>query len=155
MNEITDCQLASTSAMVVAQVMDDLNSMKNGTIRKRELKKALLTFNDEYQAEFDVDSIVQEVFKDNVTLDRSIIRREMKKNLDVQDSVTAEPIPDQIMRQLESIPNAIITFQDLNGAIEQVRKENGIFLTQAETSSMVESIFNSADDMHTGSVTRA
>jgi ATP-dependent Clp protease adapter protein ClpS len=80
--------------MVVAQVMDELNSMKNGTIRKRELKKALLTFNDEYQAEFYVDSIVQEVFKDNVTLDRSIIRRKMNKNLDVQDSVTAEPIPD-------------------------------------------------------------
>jgi hypothetical protein len=94
MNEITESELPSTSAMVVAQVMDDLNSMKNGTIRKRELKKALLTFNDEYQAEFDVDSIVQEVFKDKTTLDRSIIRREMKKNLDVQDSITAEPIPD-------------------------------------------------------------
>ena len=47
-NEITERELPSTSAMVVAQVMDDLNSMKNGTIRKRELKRALLTFNDEY-----------------------------------------------------------------------------------------------------------
>ena len=74
--------------------MDNLNSTKSGTIRKKELKRALLTFNDEYQAEFDVDSIVQEVFKDKVSLDRSIIRRKMNKNLDVQDSVSAEPIPD-------------------------------------------------------------
>jgi hypothetical protein len=94
MNKITESELPSTSAIVVARVMNDLNSMKNGTIQKRELKRALLTFNDEYQAEFDVDSIVQEVFKDKSSLDRSTIRRKMNKNPDVQDSVTAEPIPD-------------------------------------------------------------
>jgi hypothetical protein len=38
--------------------MDNLNSTKSGTIKKKELKRALLTFNDDYQAEFDVDSIV-------------------------------------------------------------------------------------------------
>ena len=78
----------------------------------------------------------------------------MKKNLDVQDSITAEPIPDQIMRQLESIQNATITFEDLNGAITQVQEENGIQLSPAQTSSLVKSIFNNADIQHTGSVTR-
>ena len=47
-NSIIEDIIPQTSAIVVAQVMDDLNSMKNGTIRKRELKRALLTFNDEY-----------------------------------------------------------------------------------------------------------
>ena len=41
------------------------------------------------------------------------------------------------MRQLESIPNTTITLEDLNGAIAQVQKENGIELTPAKTSSMV------------------
>ena len=83
--------------------MDTLNSNKSGTIQKRELKRALLTFNDENQAELDVESIVKEVFKDKVALDRSVIRRKMNKNSNIQDTVAAEPIQDQIMRQLESV----------------------------------------------------
>ena len=73
---ITEESLPQTNA-VVAQVMDTLNSSNSGTIQKKEFKKALLTFNDENQAELDVDSIVKEVFKDKPTLDRSVIRREM------------------------------------------------------------------------------
>ena len=83
--------------------MDTLNSNKSGTIQKRELKRALLTFNDENQADLDVESIVKEVFKDKVALDRSVIRRKMNKNSNIQDTVAAEPIQDQIMRQLESV----------------------------------------------------
>ena len=93
MNDISEDFLPQTNA-VVAQVMNTLNSTKSGTIQKKDFKKALNTFNVENQADLDIDSIVQEVFKDKVTLDRSIIRKEMKKNLDVQDSITAEPIPD-------------------------------------------------------------
>ena len=47
-NSIIEDIIPQTSAIVVAQVMDDLNSMKNGTIQRKELKRALLTFNDEY-----------------------------------------------------------------------------------------------------------
>ena len=57
--------------------MDSLNSTNGGSIRKQDFKKALLTFNDDNQADLDVDSIVKEVFKDNPTLDRSIFRQEM------------------------------------------------------------------------------
>ena len=42
--------------------MDNLNSTSSGTIRKRDLKKALLTFNDDNQTELDVDMIVREIF---------------------------------------------------------------------------------------------
>ena len=126
--------------------MDTLNSTKSGTIRKKEFMQALLTFNDENQTELDVDSIVKEVFKDKPTLDRSVIREEMNHNQDIQDTVAAEPIQDQIMRQLESIPSPTITLRDLNKAIASVQKENGIQLTPAQTSSLVKSIFNSADD---------
>ena len=126
--------------------MDSLNSTNNGTIRKRDLKKALLTFSDEYHAQFDVDSIVKDVFKDKATLDRSIIRRKMNQNPDIQDTVTAEPIQDQIMRQLESVTSPTITLKDLNKAVASVQKENGIQLTPAQTSSLVKSIFNSTDD---------
>ena len=45
--------------------------------------------------------------------------------------VAAEPIQDQIMRQLESIPSPIITLKDLNEAVASVQKENGIQLTPA------------------------
>ena len=55
---ITEDSLPQTNA-VVAQVMDTLNSSNSGTIQKKEFKKALLTFNDENQAELDVDSIVK------------------------------------------------------------------------------------------------
>jgi hypothetical protein len=65
---------------VVAHVMDSLNSTNSGTIRKIDFKKALLTFNYENQAELDVDSIVSDVFKDQVSLDRSEIRIEMSSN---------------------------------------------------------------------------
>ena len=126
--------------------MDTLNSTKSGTIRKREFKQALQTFNDENQTELDVDSIVKEVFKDKPTLDRYVIREEMNQNQDIQNIVAAEPIQDQIMRQLESIPSPTITLRDLNKAIASVQKENGIQLTPAQTSSLVKSIFNSADD---------
>ena len=126
--------------------METLNSTNSGTIKKREFKKALLAFNDENQAELDVDSIVKEVFKDKPTLDRSVIRQEMNQNSEIQDTVAAEPIQDQIMRQLESIQSPLITLKDLNKAVATVQKENGIQLTQAQTTSLVKSIFNSADD---------
>ena len=89
----TEDSLPQTNA-VVAQVMDTLNSSNSGTIQKKEFKKALLTFNDENQAELDVDSIVKEVFKNKPTLVRSIIREEMNQNVDIQDTVAAEPIQD-------------------------------------------------------------
>ena len=79
-------------------------------------------------------------------MDRSDIRIEMNQNPEIQDTVAAEPIQDQIMRQLESIPSPSITLRDLNKAIASVQKENGIQLTPAQTSSLVKSIFNSADD---------
>jgi hypothetical protein len=94
----------------------------------------------------DVDSIVKEVFKDKPTLDRSVIREEMNQNQDIQNIVAAEPIHEQIMRQLESIPSSTITLKDLNKAVAAVQKENGIQLTPAQTTSLVKSIFNSADD---------
>ena len=50
------------------------------------------------------------------------------------------------MRQLESIPSPTITLKDLNKAVAAVQKENGIQLTPAQTTSLVKSIFNSADD---------
>ena len=57
MNVLTEDILPQTNA-VVAQVMETLNSTNSGTIQKRDFKKALLAFNDENQAELDVDSIV-------------------------------------------------------------------------------------------------
>ena len=88
---IVDTTLPQTNA-VVAHVMDTLNSKNSGIIRQRDFKKALKTFNDENQADLDVDSIVKEVFKDKLTLDRSIIRSKMNQNQDIKDSVAAEPI---------------------------------------------------------------
>ena len=43
-----------------------------------------MTFNDENQAELDVESIVKEVFKDKPNLYRSIIRSKMNQNQDIQ-----------------------------------------------------------------------
>ena len=63
---------------------------------------------------------MKEVFKDKPTLDRSVIREEMNQNQDIQNIVAAEPIQDQIMRQLESIPSPTITLRDLNKAIAAV-----------------------------------
>ena len=140
-----DAPLPQTIA-VVAYVMDTLNSTNNGTIQKNEFKKALLTFNDENKTDLDVDSIVKEVFSDKPTLVRSVIREKMNQNPNIQDSVAAEPIQEQIMRQLESIPSPTITLKDLNKAVAAVQKENGIQLTPAQTTSLVKSIFNSADD---------
>lgn len=92
MNVITeDTPLPQTNA-VVAHVMDNLNSTNSGTIKKREFKRALLTFNDENNAELDVESIMKDVFKDKVALDRSVIRKEMNQNTDIKDTVAAEPI---------------------------------------------------------------
>jgi hypothetical protein len=65
--------------------MDTLNSTNSGTIKKSDFKKALLTFNHENQSELDVDSIVSDVFKGQVSLDRSEIRNEMSSNPIVQD----------------------------------------------------------------------
>jgi len=89
---------------------------------------------------------VKEVFKVKPTLDRSFIREEMNKNSNIQDSVIAEPIQDQIMRQLESIPSQNITIRDLKKAVASVQKENGIQLTPAQTNSLVKSVFISLDD---------
>ena len=100
--------------------METLNSSNSGTIQKKEFKKALLIFNNENQAELDVDSIVKEVFKNKPTLVRSVIREEMNQNVDIQDTVAAEPIQDQIMRQLESISSPSITLKDLNKAVASV-----------------------------------
>jgi hypothetical protein len=116
---ITEESLPQTNA-VVAHIMDTLNSSNSGTIQKKEFKKALLTFNDENQAELDVDSIVKEVFKDKATLLRSVIREKMNQHPVIQETVTAVPIQDQIMGQLESVPSASITLKDLNKAVASV-----------------------------------
>ena len=55
----------------------------------------------------------------------------MNQNPDIQESVAAEPIQDQIMRQLESIASPTITLKDLNKAVAAVQKENRIQLTPA------------------------
>ena len=102
---------------VVAQIMETLNSTNSGTIRKRDLKKALLTFNDDNHTELDVDLIVREIFEEKPTLDRSVIRSKMNQNPVIQETVAAEPIQDQIMRQLESIPSSTISIRDLNKAV--------------------------------------
>jgi hypothetical protein len=102
---------------VVAKVMDNLNSTNSGTIRKRDLKKALLTFNDDNHTELDVDLIVREIFEEKPTLERSVIRSKMNQNPVIQETVAAEPIQDQIMRQLESIPSSTISIRDLNKAV--------------------------------------
>jgi len=60
---------------------------------------------------------VKEVFKDKATLDRSIVRVKLIQNSDIQDTVTAEPIQDQVMRQLEFVPSSTITLKDLNKAV--------------------------------------
>ena len=133
--------------------MDMLNSTNSGTIQKRDFKKALINFNEENEAELDVDSIVNDVFKNKPNLDRSVasmdrsfIREEMNQNPDIQDSFVAELTQDQIMRQLESIPSGSITLKDLNKALVSVQKENGIQMTPSKVSTLVKSIFNSADD---------
>ena len=127
MNSITeDSDSLPQTNGVVAHIMDTLNSTRSGTIRKSDFKKALNSFNNDNQAYLDVDTIVNDVFKDKPTLDRSVIREEMNQNADIQDIVAAEPIQDQIMRQLESIPSPTITLRDLNKAIDSVQKENGI-----------------------------
>jgi hypothetical protein len=97
--------------------METLNSTNSGTIRKRDLKKALLTFNDDNHTELDVDLIVREIFEEKPTLDRSVIRSKMNQNPVIQETVSAEPIQDQIMRQLESIPSSTISIRDLNKAV--------------------------------------
>ena len=74
----------------------------------------------------------------------------MNQNPAIQETVTAEPIQDQIMRQLESVQSQNITLRDLNKAVATVQKENGIQLSPAQTTSLVKSIFNGADDSHTG-----
>ena len=126
MNVISEDAPLPQTLDAVAYVMDTLNSTNNGTIQKKEFKKALVAFNDENQADLDVDSIVKEVFTDKPTLVRSVIREKMNQNPDIQDSVAAEPIQEQIMRQLESIPSSTITLKDLNKAVASVQKENGI-----------------------------
>ena len=131
MNVITEEAPLPQTLDAVAFVMDTLNYTNNGTIQKNEFKKALLTFNDENKTDLDVDSIVKEVFNDKPTLVRSVIREKMNQNPDIQDSVAAEPIQEQIMRQLESIPSSTITLKDLNKAVASVQKENGIQLTPA------------------------
>ena len=106
--------------------METLNSTISGTIKKNDFKKALLTFNLENHAVLNIDLIVSDVFKDQVSLDRSEIRIEMSSNQTVQDSVTAEPVQDQIMMQLESIPTSSITLRDLNKAVAAVKIQNEI-----------------------------
>ena len=102
MNAVTDeeASLQHTNA-VVEHVMNALNSSNSGTISKRDFKRAIMTFTDENSTELDVDSIVNNVFKDKIALDRSIIRQKMDQNSSIQQAVTAEPIQDQIMKQLE------------------------------------------------------
>ena len=70
----------------------------------------------------------------------------MNQNTEIQDTVAAEQIQDQIMKQLESIPSSTIKLGDLNKAVTLVQRENGIHLTPAQISSLVKSIFNTADD---------
>ena len=79
----------------------------------------------------------------------------MNKTLDLKDSVTAEPIQDQIMRQLESVQTPKITLKDLTKAVAQVQEENGIQMTPAQTNSMVKSIFNQIDDSRSLALSRS
>ena len=99
-NEQESLQQTNT---IVEHVMDTLNSSNSGTISKRDFKRAVMTFTDENYTKLDVDSIVNNVFKDNVALDRSVIRQKMDQNSIIQQAVSVEPIQDQIMKQLESI----------------------------------------------------
>jgi hypothetical protein len=91
MNVITEEAPQPQTNSVVAQVMDTLNSTSSGTIKKREFKEALLAFNDNNQTGLDVDSIVKEIFKNEPTLDRSIIRDEMNHNQEIQNTVAVQP----------------------------------------------------------------
>jgi len=97
MNAITEETLPETNP-VVDPVMNILNSTNDVTIQKKDLKKALLDFNDESPSALDYDSVVNDVFNDKAALDRSAIRQEMNQNQEVQDVAAAEPIQDQIMR---------------------------------------------------------
>ena len=99
MNAVTDeeASLQHTNA-VVEHVMNALNSSNSGTISKRDFKGAILKFTDENYNELDVDSIVKNVFKDKVALDRSVIRQKMDQDSSIQQAVSAEPIQDQIMK---------------------------------------------------------
>mgnify|MGYP006152673641 CR=1 FL=1 len=82
--------------------MNTLNSTSSGTIQKKDFKKALNTFNVENQADLDVDSIVQEVFKYHSTLDRTVIRNEMNMNQEIQNTVASEPVVNDFLKQLQS-----------------------------------------------------
>ena len=81
--------------------MDTLNSSSSGTIRKRDLKKALLTFNDDNQTELDIDLIVREIFTDKPTLDRSVIRSKMNVLPIIQETVAAEPVVNDVLKQFD------------------------------------------------------
>jgi hypothetical protein len=144
MNVITEASLPQTSS-IVAQVMQGLNSTESGTIRKKEFTKALLTFNNENQAELDVDSIVNEVFKDKVSLDRSVIMTNMNENLEIQDTLAEEPLVNDVLEQLKSSASGQITKSEVTRAIRDAALKNQVELTNPEVGGVVESLFNQGD----------
>jgi Ca2+-binding EF-hand superfamily protein len=141
MNVIVEENLPKTNA-VVDQVMDTLNSTISGTIQKREFKKALLAFNDENQCELDVDSIVHQVFKDKVSLDRATIRSNMNQNPVIQETAADEPIVNDVLKQLESSSSGELTKSEVTKAIKDAVKNNNVVLTAPELSATVQQIFD-------------
>lgn len=79
MNEITGESHPQINPLV-DQVMNILNSIKDGTIEKKKVKKALFVTNDKNKTELDINSIVKDLFKDKIDLDRSAIRYWMNQN---------------------------------------------------------------------------
>jgi Ca2+-binding EF-hand superfamily protein len=136
--------------------MDTLNSNKSGTIKKSDFKKALLTFNLENQAVLDIDSIVSDVFKDQVSLDRSEIRNEMSSNPTIQDSVQSSyPMINSVLKQLESSASSNITKTEVVKAIKDAAKENHIVLAAPQVAAAMKSIFNQADLSNSGTIRRS
>ena len=123
---------------VIAQVMNTLNSTSSGTIQKKDFKKALNTFNVENQADLDVDSIVQEVFKYHSTLDRTVIRNEMNMNQEIQNTVASEPVVNDFLKQLQSSNSGQLTKSEVTRAIKDAAKKNQVVLTAPQLDEAVE-----------------
>lgn len=65
---------------IISDVMKHLDEINSGTIQKKDLKKALLNYDDNNLTSVDVDSIVNNVFKNNTSLSRSEVRKELNLN---------------------------------------------------------------------------
>ena len=81
-------ELPETSPILSA-VMKHLEEINAGTIKKKDLKEALLNTNDK---NIHADAIVNEVFKDKTSLSRSEVRRELNQNSEIISAIAVEPI---------------------------------------------------------------